>query len=89
MRVNNSKTKGIVISGYFIFIVIALTLLTVFDVFSEIPINPVLIFIFTVFVFLGIFVLIFKITKFFEYDSDGFKSWNNEQRTFIYKFIKI
>lgn len=73
MRVNNSKTKGVVISGYFVFMVISLTLLTVFSVFSEIDINPVLIFIFTMFLYLGIFVLIFKITKYFEYDSDGLK----------------
>ncbi len=73
MRINNSKIRGIVISGYFIFIVLALTLSTVFNVFSELEINSVLIFIFTVFIFLGIFILIFKVTKFFEYDSDGLK----------------
>ena len=73
MRVNNSKVKGAVISVYFILIISALILSTVFSVFKEIDINPVLIFVGVVFVFLGLFVLIFRITKFFEYDSDGLK----------------
>jgi len=73
MRINNSKVKGVVVSGYFVFVVISLTLLTVFNVFSEILINPVLIFIFTVFIYLAIFVLTFKATRYFEYDSDGLK----------------
>jgi hypothetical protein len=73
MRVNNSKVKGLVISTYFLLIVMALILSTVFSVFKEIDVNPILIFVGVVFTFLVLFVFVFRITKFFEYDSDGLK----------------
>ncbi|MBE9491137.1 MAG: hypothetical protein IMY67_12635 [Bacteroidetes bacterium] len=73
MRINNSKTKNIVISVYFLLIVLTLVFTTVFNAFREISINPALIFIITIFVYLALFILLFGVTKFFEYDSDGLK----------------
>jgi len=73
MRVNNSKVKNIIISVYFLLIVLTLILSTVFNVFAVLSINPVILFVILLFFFLALFVLLFKITKFFEYDSDGLK----------------
>ena len=73
MRINNSKIKNIIVSGYFLMIVLTLVFAIVFNAFREISINPVLIFIITVFVYLVLFILLFAATKFFEYDSDGYK----------------
>lgn len=73
MRVNNSKVKNVIISAYFLLIVLVIILTAVFNIFIDVALNPVLIFVIVLFLFLGLFVLLFKITKFFEYDSDGLK----------------
>lgn len=73
MKINNSKVKGIIVSAYFLLIVLIVILASVFNIFIDIPLNPVLIFVAVLFLFLGLFVLLFKVTKFFEYDSDGLK----------------
>ncbi len=73
MRINNSKIKGKVISGYFVSILITLVLSTVFSVFKGIDVNPVITFVMVVFIFLAVFIAIFNIAKYFEYDSDGLK----------------
>ena len=73
MRVNNAKVKNVIISVYFILIVLIIILTSVFNIFIDIPLNPVLIFVAVLFLFIGLFVLLFRVTKFFEYDSDGLK----------------
>jgi len=73
MRINNSKVKKVIVSGYFLLIVLTLVFATVFNAFTDVSINPVLAFVITVFVYLALFVLLFGVTKFFEYDSDGLK----------------
>jgi len=73
MRINNSKVKGVVISGYFLLILVAIVLLTVFSVFEDVEINPVITFVYVSFIFLVVFIIIFNLAKYFEYDSDGFK----------------
>ena len=73
MRINNNKLRGIIISIYFFLIILIVILASVFNIFVDIPLNPVLIFVAILFLFIGLFVLLFKITKFFEYDSDGLK----------------
>jgi len=73
MRVNNAKVKNVIISVYFILIVLIIILTSVFNIFIDIPYNPVLIFVAVLFLFIGLFVLLFRVTKFFEYDSDGLK----------------
>ena len=73
MRINNSKIKDKVISGYFVSILITLVLSTVFSVFKGIDLDPVITFIMVIFIFLAVFIAIFNIAKYFEYDSDGLK----------------
>jgi len=73
MRINNNKVRSIIFSAYFLLIMLILVLALVFNIFVDIPLNPVLIFVAVLFLFLGLFVILFKITKFFEYDSDGLK----------------
>jgi hypothetical protein len=71
MRTNNSKVKNIIISMYFILIVLAILLATLFSAFSNLTSNPTT----TFFVVIGVFVVLFlvahKVSKYFEYDSDG------------------
>lgn len=73
MRTNNGKVKNIIISVYFILIVIAVLMATVFSAFSHLTSNPAVLF----FILLGGFLISFfsvhAISKYFEYDSDGIK----------------
>ena len=71
MRINNSKVKNVIISVYFLLIVLVLILSILFSAFSEVSSNPALAFIIIVFIFSGLFLMLFGITKYFEYDSDG------------------
>ncbi len=73
MRINNSKVRNVIISMYFILIVLAIVFSIVFSGFTELEINPVILFVIVLFIFLALFVFIFRISKFFEYDSDGLK----------------
>lgn len=73
MRINNSKVKNVIISTYFLLIVLALILSILFSAYSEISTNPALSFILIFFSFSALFLLLFGVTKFFEYDSDGVK----------------
>jgi hypothetical protein len=71
MRTNNSKVKNFIISMYFILIVLAILLATLFSAFSELTNSPTL----TFFIIIGVFVFLFlgahKVSKYFQYDSDG------------------
>jgi hypothetical protein len=71
MRTNNSKVKNVIISMYFILIVLAILFATLFSAFSELTSSPTL----TFFIIIGIFGVLFlvahKVSKYFEYDSDG------------------
>ncbi len=73
MRTNNGKVKNIIISVYFILIVLSILLATVFSAFQDLTPNPYL----TFFIILGIFVVLFVsvyfVSRYFEYDSDGVK----------------
>jgi len=73
MRINNFKVKNVIISTYFLLIVLVLILSILFSAFSEVSSNPALAFIIIVFIFSGLFLMLFGITKYFEYDSDGVK----------------
>ena len=55
-------------------ILITLVLSTVFSIFKDLDINPVIAFVIVVFVFLAIFIIVFNLDKYFEYDSDGLKA---------------
>jgi hypothetical protein len=71
MRTNNSKVKNVIISLYFILIVLAILLATLFSAFSELTSDPKLTFFIVIAVFLFLFLIVYKLSKYFEYDSDG------------------
>ena len=73
MRTNNAKVKNIIISVYFILIVLAILLATVFSAFQDLTPNPYLTFFIIVGVFLFLLFFVHFISKYFEYDSDGHK----------------
>ncbi len=73
MRTNNLKVKGLIISVYFILIVLAILMATVFNVFNNLTNNSALTFLIVFSSFIAVFVLVHWISKFFEYDSDGVK----------------
>ena len=73
MRTNNSKVKNTIISVYFILIVFAILLATVFSAFQDLTDNPTFTFFIVVFSFAFVIVLVHYISRYFEYDSDGVK----------------
>jgi len=73
MRTNNLKVKNIIISIYFVLILLAILASTIFSVFSHLTNNPTLIFFLIFSAFVVLFVLVHNISKYFEYDSDGIK----------------
>lgn len=73
MRTNNSKVKNIIISVYFVLIVLSIFSATVFSVFKHLTPNPILTFALIAFVYAVLFFLVYRVSKYFEYDSDGFK----------------
>lgn len=73
MRTNNAKVKNVIVSVYFTLIVLAIVLATLFSAFSHLTPNPTVTFIIVVFGFIGLFLIIHRVSKYFEYDSDGVK----------------
>lgn len=73
MRTNNSKVKNVIISVYFILIVFAILLATVFSAFSDLTTNPLITFLIIAFTLGAVFFIVHSIAKYFEYDSDGLK----------------
>ena len=71
MRTNNEKIKNIIISVYFILIVLAILMATIFSAFQHLTPNPFLTFVVITLIFLAIFFIVHRISKYFEYDSDG------------------
>jgi len=62
-----------IVSVYFILIVLAILLATVFSAFSDLTKNPYITFFIIAFGFSVFFFLVHGISKYFEYDSDGLK----------------
>lgn len=73
MKTNNAKVKNVIISLYFILIVLAVLFATLFSVFQDLTGDPVLNFFLVLFGFMVLFLITHRISKFFEYDSDGVK----------------
>ena len=73
MRTNNLKVKNIIISIYFVLILLAILASTIFSAFSHLTNNPTLIFFLIFLAFVVLFILVHYISKYFEYDSDGIK----------------
>ena len=73
MRTSNGKIRNVIVSIYFILIVLAIILATVFSAFNHLTGNPKLTFSLFLFGFVGLFFLVHWVSKYFEYDSDGVK----------------
>lgn len=73
MRTNNSKVKNVIISIYFIFIVLAILLTTLMSSFNLVSENPIVNILFILIIIGVLFIITYKISKYFEYDSDGVK----------------
>lgn len=73
MRINNSKVKNIIVSVYFILVLLAIFSAIVFRSFQHLTPYPVLTFILIVVFFAGILFVVHRISRYFEYDSDGIK----------------
>jgi len=73
MRTNNSHVKKIIVSIYFIFLVLAIALPVFIDSLRIFSGNATLSSITFALAFAGLFFLVHFICKFFEYDSDGTK----------------
>jgi hypothetical protein len=73
MRTNNSKVKNLIISVYFVLVVLAIFSAIVFSSFRHLTPNPFLTFTLIFVFFAGIFFLVHRVSRYFEYDSDGIK----------------
>ncbi len=73
MRTNNAKVKNTIVSVYFILIILAVLMATVFSAFSDLTPSPILTFLFLFVGFLILFFSVHAVSKYFEYDSDGKK----------------
>lgn len=73
MRTNNSKVKNIIISVYFTLIVLAILLVFIFSMFNDLTSNFYLTLFFLALSFIALFFAVHSISKYFEYDSDGYK----------------
>ncbi len=73
MRTNNAKVRNTIISVYFVLIVMAIVLATVFSAFSDLTSSPFFTFAIVVLFFVIVFFVVHSISKYFEYDSDGMK----------------
>lgn len=71
MRTNNAKVKNLIVSVYFILIVLAIFSAFAFSSFRHLTPNPILTFALVGVFFIAIFYLVYKIARYFEYDSDG------------------
>lgn len=73
MRTSNARVKSVIVSVYFTLIVLAIVLATLFSAFSHLTPNPTVTIFVVVFGFIGLFFIIHRVSKYFEYDSDGVK----------------
>jgi hypothetical protein len=73
MRTNNGKIRNYIISVYFILIVTAIILATVFSAFKDLTGSATYTFLVFLLGFVGLFFLVHWVSKYFEYDSDGMK----------------
>lgn len=73
MRTNNGKIRNVIISVYFILIVTAIIMATVFSAFKDLTSSTTYTFLLFLLVFVGLFFFVHGVAKYFEYDSDGMK----------------
>src|SRR5690606_2842831 len=73
MRTNNSKVKNLIVSVYFVLVMLAIFSAFVFQCLRHLTPNAFLTLVLVAVIFLGIFFLVHRVYKYFEYDSDGHK----------------
>jgi hypothetical protein len=73
MRTDNGKVRGFIISVYFVLVIVAIILATVFSAFKDVTDNVLVTFTLLSLVFLVLFFSVHAIARYFEYDSDGIK----------------
>ena len=73
MRTNNSKVRNMIVSVYFILVVFAVVSAILFSSFRHLTPNPILTFVVIILFFAGLFFLVHRVSRYFEYDSDGSK----------------
>src|SRR5690606_26179841 len=73
MRTNNARVKNFIVSVYFTLIVLAILLAALFSTIIPLTPNPTIAVSIMIFVFILIFLMIHRVSKYFEYDSDGVK----------------
>lgn len=73
MRTNNSNVKNIIISTYFILVVLAIVSAFLFSSFRHLAPNPLLTFGLVSLFFATLLFIVYRVSRYFEYDSDGFK----------------
>lgn len=73
MRTNNSRVKNVIVSVYFVLVVMSIFSATVFNAFKHLTPDPILTFMLILIGFALLFFLVYRISKYFEYDSDGLK----------------
>ena len=71
MRTNNGKVRNVIISLYFILIVLAIIATTLWSSFNEFSENPSYNVLIIVLVFAILFLITHRVSRYFEYDSDG------------------
>ena len=71
MRINNSKIKNTVLTAYFLLLFAVILNVIVFGLFRNWISNTTLDWILIAAFFLILFLALYKVAKYFEYDSDG------------------
>lgn len=73
MRTNNSKVRNMIVSVYFILVVFAVVSAILFSSFRHLTSSPILTFAIIILFFAAVFFLVHRVSRYFEYDSDGSK----------------
>jgi hypothetical protein len=71
MRTNNDKVKNVIISLYFILVVLAIIISTLVSSFSDLTDSPAMTIAIILVIFAVLFIITHRVSKYFEYDSDG------------------
>ena len=71
MRINNSKVKNTILTAYFLLLFAVITGMLVFGLFKDWIYNSTFKYIVFIVVFGLLFMVLHKVAKYFEYDSDG------------------
>lgn len=71
MRLNNSKIKNTILSAYFLLLIAVIISIIVFGLFKDWINNSIIKYTVLILFFGLLFYLLHKVSKYFEYDSDG------------------